>query len=209
MVTAPLLAYPCFTKPFVLHTDASALGLGAVLEQEQDDRKLHPVAYASRTISKQEGRYGITDLEALALVWACRHFRAYLLGHHCTVVTDHAPLKALVSAKHQSGKLARWSDTIAEFDLDIQYRPGRKHMNADALSRHPMDTNTAAEGSDRQAEVVNQVISREDPTTEEDIREIARLQLADPLLAQMHNYLSNGVLPEDTQQARKLTLQKD
>ena len=106
---------------FVLHTDTSALGLGAVLEQEQDDRKLHPVAYASWTISKQEGRYGITDLEALALVWACRHFRAYLLGHHCTVVTDHAPLKALVSAKYQSGKLARWSDTIAEFDLDIQY----------------------------------------------------------------------------------------
>ena len=80
-------------------------------------------------------------------------------------------------------------------------------MNADALSRHPTDTNTAAEGSDRQAEVVNQVILKEDPTTEEDIREIARLQLADPLLAQMHNYLSNGVLPEDTQQARKLTLQ--
>ena len=210
LVTAPVLAYPCFTKPFVLHTDASALGLGAVLEQEQDDRKLHPVAYASRTLSKQEGRYGITDLEALALVWACRHFRAYLLGHHCIVVTDHAPLKALVSAKHQSGKLARWSDTIAELDLDIQYRPGRKHMNADALSRHPMDTtNAAVEERDQQVEVVNQVISKEDLTAGKDTSEMARLQLADPLLAQMHNYLSKGVLPEDAQQARKLTLQKD
>ena len=83
------------------------LGLETVLEQEQEDRKLHPVAYASRTISKQEGRYGITDLEALALVWACRHFKAYLLGHHCIEVTDHAPLKALANANHQSGKLAR------------------------------------------------------------------------------------------------------
>ena len=97
--------YPCFTKPFVLHTDLRKCTM--VVNEEQDDRKLHPMTYACWTMSKQEGRCGITDLEALALVWACRHFRAYLLGHHCTVVTDHAPLKALVSEKHKSGKTSQ------------------------------------------------------------------------------------------------------
>ena len=70
----PVLAYPCFDKPFVLHTDASGQGRGAVLEQEQGDGLLHPVAYASRTVSKHEARYGITDLEALGVVWAAKHF---------------------------------------------------------------------------------------------------------------------------------------
>ena len=74
-------------------------------------------------------------------------------------------------------------------------------MNADALSRHPMDTNTAVEESDQQTEVVNQVILKVDLTTEKDTREKARLQLADPLLAWIYSYLSNGVLPEDAHQA--------
>lgn len=64
----------------MLYTDASGQGLGAVLEQEQDGR-LHPVAYASQTLSKHESCYGITDLEALGVVWAAKHFRACLLGH--------------------------------------------------------------------------------------------------------------------------------
>ena len=74
-------------------------------------------------------------------------------------------------------------------------------MNADALSRHPMDTTTAVEESDQQTEVVNQVILKVDPTTDKDTREMARLQLADPLLVWMYSYLSNGVLPEDPHQA--------
>ena len=88
LVSPPVLAYPCFSRPFVLHTDASGQGLGAVLEQEQEDGQLHPVAYASRTLSKHESRYGITDLEALGVVWSAKHFRAYLLGHTCVVYTD-------------------------------------------------------------------------------------------------------------------------
>ena len=79
----PVLAYPNFTKPFVLHTDASIQGLGAVLEQEQEDGKLHPIAYASRTLNKCEQKYGITEMETLGVVWAARHFRAYLYGHKC------------------------------------------------------------------------------------------------------------------------------
>lgn len=88
LTSPPVLAYPNFEKPFVLHTDASSHGLGAVLEQEQDDGLLHPVAYASRTLSKHEKHYGITDMEALGVVWAAKHFRAYLLHRlygSCTI----------------------------------------------------------------------------------------------------------------------------
>ena len=114
-------------------------------EQEQEDGKLHPISYASRTLSKHESRYGITDLEALGVVWACKHYRAYLLGHHCVVYTDHAPLKAMLKAKHPSGRLARWAGIISELDLDIQYRPGRKNSNADALSWSLVEHDTAEE----------------------------------------------------------------
>ena len=134
LTSPPVLAYPCFDRPFVLHTDASGQGLGAVLEQEQDNGLLHPVAYASRTISKHEARYGVTDLEALGVVWAAKHFRAYLWGHQCTVYTDHTPFRALLRAKHQSGKLARWAGLIAELNLDVQYRPGRANANASTSS---------------------------------------------------------------------------
>ena len=76
LTSPPVLAYPDFSKPFMLHTDASGTGLGAVLEQVQDDGNLHPVAFASRTLSKHEVKYGITELETLAVIWALRHFRA-------------------------------------------------------------------------------------------------------------------------------------
>ena len=117
----PVLAYPDFDRPFVLYTDASQDGLGAVLEQEQDDGCLHPVAYASRSLNRHEKNYGITELEALGVVWAVRHFRAYLYGHRCVVYTDHSPLKSMLKAQHPSGKLARWSQFLADMDLDIRY----------------------------------------------------------------------------------------
>ena len=79
--TLPLLAYPNFNKDFTLKTDASKLGLGTILSQYQEDQKLHPVAYASRSISNAEANYAITDLETLAVVWAVTHFRYYLYGH--------------------------------------------------------------------------------------------------------------------------------
>lgn len=206
LVSPPVLAYPNFSKPFVLHTDASGVGLGAVLEQEQEDGKLHPVSYASRTLSKQESKYGITDLEALGVVWACKHYRAYLLGHHCAVVTDHAPLKAMLKAKHPSGKLARWAGIISELDLDIQYRPGRRHSHADALSRSQADVGnqicTDIDGA------VAQVTSSESPIpigTEE----LMKQQMEDENLQAVRRYLVEGSLPEDEAKAKKMVLEKE
>lgn len=89
LVNSPVLAYPDFNKSFVLETDASIRGLGAVLSQKQSDGKFHPVAYVSRSLAITEERYFITALETLAVVWAISHFQYYLYGHDVTVLTDH------------------------------------------------------------------------------------------------------------------------
>ena len=97
LTSPPILAYPDFSKPFVLHTDAS-LGRGqrAVLEQlEQADEKYHPTEYASPTLSPHEQRYGITGLETLAVVWRDRHFRAYL--YETQVCRLHCSLSSEIS----------------------------------------------------------------------------------------------------------------
>ena len=81
----PVLAYSDFTKPFVLHTDASGEVFNAVVVQEQEGGKNHPISYASCTLSKHERGYNITVLEALGVVWPIKHYRAYLWDHQCTV----------------------------------------------------------------------------------------------------------------------------
>ena len=104
---APILAYPNFNIDFVLETDVSGKGLGAVLSQCVHG-SLHPIVFASRALSPSERNYSITDLETLAIVWACSHFRAYLYGHIVTVFTDHLAAKAVLQSPSLNGKHARW-----------------------------------------------------------------------------------------------------
>ncbi len=96
LVETPVLAYPNFQEPFVLETDASIKGSGAVLSQRQGDGRMHPVAYASRALSPSEKNYSISELETLAVVWAINHYHAYLYGHEVTVFTDHSAVKAIL-----------------------------------------------------------------------------------------------------------------
>ena len=86
-----LLIRPDFTKPFILQTDASALGLGAVLSQEIDGKD-KPIAYASCHTSRTKAKYGATQLETPTIVWAVKHFCHYLAGAPFQLVTDHAAL---------------------------------------------------------------------------------------------------------------------
>ena len=140
LVEAPVLAYPNFNEKFTLETDASVHGLGAILSQFQEDKRFHPVAYASRALSDQEKRYAITELETLAVVWAMSHFHCYLYGHDVTVLTDHSAVKAVLCNPGGSSKHARWWTRVYGAgirNVDIIYRAGRDNANADALSRQP------------------------------------------------------------------------
>lgn len=137
LVSAPILMYPRFDRPFILHTDASNVGLGAVLAQKNDQGNEHVIAYASRTLNSAEVNYSTTERECLAAVWATKHFRVYLHGQQFDLVTDHNALKWLLNSSAPQGRTARWVMQLQEFSPRIVYRKGAEHTNADALSRLP------------------------------------------------------------------------
>ncbi|XP_027133599.1 uncharacterized protein LOC109140921 [Larimichthys crocea] len=147
LVSAPVLAYADFSRPFILETDASYSGLGAVLSQETENG-IRPVAYASRGLRPTERNmenYSSMKLEFLALKWAMgEKFREYLLGHKCVVFTDNNPLSYLNSAKLGAIE-QRWASQLAVFDFEIRYRSGRINRNADALSRQYLSGSSLAE----------------------------------------------------------------
>ena len=135
LIQAPVLAYPDFERPFVLYTDASGTGLGAVLAQKQDDNLEHVIAYASRSLNQAERNYAVTDQECLAIVWAIEHFHHFLELLPFEVVTDHSALKWLQTSKLPKGRRARWMMKLQQYNFNIQHRPGKLNNNADALSR--------------------------------------------------------------------------
>jgi hypothetical protein len=137
LTEAPVLMHPNFEKPYQVHTDACKEGLGAVLVQYDSAKKEHPVAYISRALRKHEKNYSVTEWECLAIVWAVKKWRHYLLGVPFTVVTDHSALTSLLKTREPTGRPARWIIALQEYDFDVKYRKGRKHCDADALSRIP------------------------------------------------------------------------
>ena len=104
--TAPVLRYPSVNFPFTLETDASIKGIGAILSQAQDDGLVHPVAYASWSLTTAERNYSITELETLAVVWAITHFHPYVYNNAVTVYIDHSAVLAILNTPSPSGKHA-------------------------------------------------------------------------------------------------------
>src|SRR3954447_2301276 len=137
-----ILARPDFDEPFILHTDGSSLGLGAVLSQRIDGKE-RPVAYASRRTSRTEANYGSTQIEFLAVVWATKKFRHYLIGAPFKLITDHSALRHIFNMEQPSSLFARWIMKLAEFDIDVVVKPGKQITNADALSRTPHRSSSA------------------------------------------------------------------
>ena len=140
LTTAPVLGYADYTKPFILETDASHDGLNAMLSQEQDG-KSRVLAFASRRLrpsEKNSSLYSSMKLEFLAMKRAITDkFRHYLLGGKFKVITDNNPLTYFGSAKLGASE-QRWASQLAQFDSDVQYRPGKINP-ADALSRMPLE----------------------------------------------------------------------
>ena len=120
-----------------MDTDASDVAIGAELIQVQDGVE-RVIAYGSFALTAQQRRYCTTRKELLAVVRFTNLFRHYLLGREFTVRTDHHSLIWLMNFKQIEGQLARWMEELSRFNMVINHRPGKKHINADALSRRPI-----------------------------------------------------------------------
>ena len=202
LLSPPILSFPQFDKVFVVDTDASQQGLGAVLSQEGD----RVIAYASRVLTKAERQYCATRREMLALVWAVRCYRPYLWGRRFVVRTDHNSLQWLRNFKEPQGQVARWLDILAEYDFSVEHRPGLKHSNADALSRLPCKQcglQTSAPPPDLQdcvavnessciESVDSTALLQEETVCFLSVDNPKRLQEGDPDLRQVTLWLQNG-----------------
>lgn len=135
LTNTPVLVRPDFDKPFILVTDASRVGLGAILTQLDEEGHEHPVQYISRGVRGSESNYGISKLECLAIIWSIKVFRPYLLGRKFTIITDHSAINGLIKSQEPTGILARWIAILNEYEFEVKYRPGRVNESADFLSR--------------------------------------------------------------------------
>uniref|UniRef100_A0A669DMH2 Gypsy retrotransposon integrase-like protein 1 n=1 Tax=Oreochromis niloticus TaxID=8128 RepID=A0A669DMH2_ORENI len=139
LTQAPVLAYADYSLPFIVYTDASGRGLGAVLAQVQEGQE-RVIAYASRNLhhtERNDANYSSFKLELLALKWAVtQKFKDYLTGARFVVYTDNNPVAHLQTARLGTVE-QRWVAQLASFDYEIKYRSGKSNTNADALSRFP------------------------------------------------------------------------
>ena len=177
LTTAPILAYPDFTVPFELYVDASLDGIGVCLGQHQNGKEV-AIAYAKRDFTPAERNYSATEREALALIESIKHFQTYLYGKRFIVYTDCHALRWLMSIKDPTGRLARWSLLVQQYDYEIRHRPGKANANTDALSRRPYNI-AALDSPGLQTEQIKQPQHR------------------DPELADILRYLQTKQLPED------------
>lgn len=135
LLSSPILRLPDLSKSFILRTDASNHGVGAVLMQIHDGKK-YPVAYASRKLIEREQRYSVIEKECLAIVWALQKFQAYLYGRLFTIETDHQPLVHLQKARVLNSRLMRWSLFLQSYNFIAEVIKGSENIGADFLSRH-------------------------------------------------------------------------
>ena len=133
LVEAPVLTQPTSGKEYTLYNDASGVGLGCVLMQNDK-----VIAYASRQLKSHEQNYPTHDLELAAVVFALKIWRHYLYGEKCRIYTDHKSLKYLLTQKELNLRQRRWLELFKDYDCIIDYHPGKANVVADALSRKVM-----------------------------------------------------------------------
>ncbi|CAM4631353.1 unnamed protein product [Lepidochelys kempii] len=142
LMSDPVLRAPDFDKPFLVTTDASERGVGAVLMQKGPDQEFHPVVFLSKKLSERESNWSVTEKECYAIVYALEKLRPYVWGRRFHLQTDHAALKWLHTVKETNRKLLRWSLALQDFDFDIQHISGASNKVADALSRESFPEST-------------------------------------------------------------------
>ena len=137
LVSPPILALPKADSKPVIYTDACDKAVGFILGQIDSDGKETVIEYGGRALHDAEKNYSICHKEGLALVIAIEKYKHYIADKHFLVLTDHISLKWLKSIKDANGRLGRWSLLLQPYDFEIKHKSGKKHGNADGLSRRP------------------------------------------------------------------------
>jgi len=134
---APVLSFPDFNLAFFVATDASNLGIGAVLYQlpNGDDSKVNYISFMARALKPHERNYPAYKKELLAIIYACKKFHYYLWGRKFTLYTDHKPLTYIHEQKELPQIIADWRETLLNYDFQCIHRPGLLNIIPDALSR--------------------------------------------------------------------------
>ena len=119
-------------------TDASGFAIGGVFSQGKIGQD-KSIAYTTRSLNDCERKYDTYEKEALAIIYCITYFRSYLYGRKFTLVTDHKPLVWFQNSKDPCSRVTRWELKLAEYDFYVAYKAGKTNVNADALSRNPID----------------------------------------------------------------------
>ena len=135
LASAVSLAYPDFSRKFIIHLDASKLALGATLSQEADDGQLRLLSCTSRKFNVHELNYPVHEKEQLALVHCLEHWRHYLLGAESIAYTDNIATRHIRTSQNLSSRQIRWLQVIGRYNVDIRHIAGIDNKAADTLSR--------------------------------------------------------------------------
>ncbi|GBN85459.1 Transposon Ty3-I Gag-Pol polyprotein [Araneus ventricosus] len=181
LIASPVLTYPRTDKEFILDTDASNEGIGAVLSQKIGNEEC-VIAYFSKSLGKPERNYCVTRKELLAIVKSIEHFHYYLYGRKFLLRTDHASLRWLLNFREPEGQIALWIQRLQEYDFEIQHRKGTSYGNADALSRRPCKESckhctNAEKKFGMETDISVKVLTTEDAWSSS---EVQKAQLEDP-----------------------------
>ncbi|KZS18242.1 Uncharacterized protein APZ42_015657 [Daphnia magna] len=190
LTTARILAHPDYQAPMIIMTDACGYGIGAVLSQSKEGKEF-PLAYASRLLSKSDMNYSIIEKECLALIWGLQKFRGFMWGCKIIIITDHEALCWLRTKKELAGRLARWSLCLLEYDVEIRYRNGKLHTNADCLSRYPIPI-IETEEDDHCISIGALQYHQSDFLAPDTVRDIARKQREVPKWREIIEKLESG-----------------